>query len=75
MDIDSDKLEEWAAAERFAVMAEETVRTAMKLHLEGLGEAPSEETQRIARERRAEADKLFHALRARTQGPKGAPST
>lgn len=69
MDIDPEKLREWAAAERFAVMAEEMVRTAMNQHTKDGAPLPSEEIQRIARERRAEADKLFHALYGREKPP------
>lgn len=42
MDVDPEKLREWAAAERYAVMAEEMVRTAMKQHIEGGAPLPSE---------------------------------
>lgn len=62
MNVDPEKLREWEAAERFAVLAEEMVRAAVKHHTDGIGPLPSDEIQRIARERRQEADRLFHSL-------------
>ena len=64
---DSEKLREWAAAERFAVMAEEMVRTAMREQAERGGAGPSEEIQRIAVERRVAADALFHEIYSATK--------
>lgn len=58
----SERLREWTAAERFAVVAEEMVRTARNRKANGQGDGPSEEIVRIAAERRAAADALLRAL-------------
>lgn len=57
-----EKLSIWTAAERFAVIAEEMLRFAIKDHMERGGPPASDEIKRIARERRAEADALFQEL-------------
>lgn len=44
----SQRIREWVAAERFAVIAEEMVRSGLHHQAEGRGEGPSEEIQRIA---------------------------
>lgn len=62
-----DRIREWVAAERFAVMAEDMVRSGLHHQAEGRGEGPSEEIQRIALERRTAANALLSALIAETQ--------
>lgn len=71
MNVHPEKLRQWAAAERFAVIAEEMVRGVLKHHIDQGAPPPSDEILGIARERREEADKLFHQLfdDGRSTGP------
>lgn len=62
-----ERIREWVAAERFAVLAEEMVRVALRHKAEGRGDGPSDEILRIASEQRASADTLLRTLLADAQ--------
>ena len=62
MNVGPEKLRQWAAAERFAVIAEEMVRGAIKHHIDEGAPPPSADIMKIAKVRREEADKLFYEI-------------
>lgn len=62
MNVNPEKLRQWAAAERFAVIAEEMLRGVIKHHIDEGAPPPSAEILKIAKDRREEADKLFYQL-------------